>query len=95
MPLSMRAARKGGRILTVGNTAGPKFEIDNRFVFGKHLSILGSTMGTISDFEQVMELVFKGQLSPILDRDFPLEDAAKAQQRLESGKQMGKITLDT
>jgi NADPH:quinone reductase-like Zn-dependent oxidoreductase len=95
MPLSLRAARKGGRILTVGNTSGPKFEIDNRFVFGKHLSILGSTMGTMCDFEQVMELVFNGQLSPVLDRDFPLEDAVRAQQRLESGKQMGKITLET
>ena len=38
-PLSFRAARKGGRILTVGNTGGPKFEIDNRFIFGKHLSL--------------------------------------------------------
>ena len=52
-------------------------------------------MGTMCDFEQVMELVFNGHLSPVLDRDFPLEDAVRAQQRLESGKQMGKITLDT
>ncbi|NIM93115.1 MAG: zinc-binding dehydrogenase [Anaerolineales bacterium] len=94
MPLSMRAARKGGRILTVGNTAGPKFEIDNRYIFGKHLSILGSTMGTTDDFHHVMDLVFKGQLRPVLDQNYSLQDANQAHMRLESGEQMGKITLE-
>jgi NADPH:quinone reductase-like Zn-dependent oxidoreductase len=92
-PLSMRAARKGGRILTVGNSGGPVFEIDNRFVFGKHLSILGSTMGTHRDFATVMKLVFSGRLHAVIDREFPLEQAAEAQKRLESGRQMGKILL--
>lgn len=90
---SFRSARKGGRIVTVGNTGGARFEIDNRFIFGKHLSILGSSMGTISDFSEVMSLVFSGRLAPVLDRNFPLSQAAQAQERLESGRQMGKITL--
>lgn len=93
LPLSMRAARKGGRILTVGNSAGPKFEIDHRFIFGKHLSILGSTMGTHADFSTVMNLVFGGKLQPVIDRDYPLRQAAEAQTHLESGRQMGKILL--
>jgi NADPH:quinone reductase-like Zn-dependent oxidoreductase len=92
-PLSFRAAKKGGRILTVGNTGGPKFEIDNRFIFGKHLSILGSSMGTQRDFARVMDMVFAGKLEPVLDRDYPLAQAAEAQERLASGEQMGKITL--
>jgi NADPH:quinone reductase-like Zn-dependent oxidoreductase len=92
-PLSFRAASKGGRILTVGNSAGAKFEIDNRFIFGKHLSILGSTMSTRQEFATVMELVFSGKLSPVLDQVFPLEEAGRAQERLESGRQIGKITL--
>jgi NADPH:quinone reductase-like Zn-dependent oxidoreductase len=93
MPLSMRAARKGGRILTVGNTGGPKFEIDNRFIFGKHLSIIGSTMGTHRDFSMVMNLIFEGKLEAVVDQQFPLSEAAQAQQRLAEGQQMGKITL--
>jgi NADPH:quinone reductase-like Zn-dependent oxidoreductase len=93
MPLSLRAARKGGRILTVGNTGGPKFEIDNRYVFGKHLSILGSTMGTQDDYATVMELIFEGKLKPVIDRQYPLKEAAAAQERLAAGQQMGKITL--
>ncbi|OGN98125.1 MAG: hypothetical protein A2Z71_07390 [Chloroflexi bacterium RBG_13_50_21] len=92
-PLSFRAASKGGRILTVGNSGGPKFEIDNRFIFGKHLSIIGSSMGTRTDFATVMELVYAGKLKPILDRDYPLVEARYAQERLEMGEQLGKITL--
>ncbi|PWH12969.1 MAG: alcohol dehydrogenase [Anaerolineae bacterium] len=92
-PLSFRAARKGGRILTVGNTGGAKFEIDNRFIFGKHLSLLGSTMGTLRDFEQVMQLVTTNQLPIALDQTFALHEARQAHQRLESGMQLGKITL--
>ncbi len=92
-PLSFRAARKGGRILTVGNTAGPKFEIDNRFIFGKHLSVIGSTMGTLTDFRTVMPLVFAGHLRVPLDKTFPLAEARAAQERLQNGQQMGKITL--
>ena len=60
LPLSLRAARKGGRILTVGNTGGPRFEFDNRYMFTKHLTYIGSTMGTRADFAQVMALIFAG-----------------------------------
>jgi NADPH:quinone reductase-like Zn-dependent oxidoreductase len=92
-PYSFRSAAKGGRILTVGNSGGPKFEIDNRFIFGKHLSIIGSSMGTRADFATVMDLVFAGKLKVILDYNYPLAEAQAAQERLEKGKQLGKITL--
>lgn len=90
---SFRAARRGGRILTVGNSGGPKFEFDNRYMFAKHLSLIGSTMGTRNDFTTVMDLVFAGRLRPVLDRMYPLEEARAAQERLEKGEQLGKITL--
>jgi len=93
-PLSFRAAAKGGRILTVGNTGGPKFEIDNRFIFGKQLSLIGSTMGTLQDFTKVMSLVAAGKLPVALDQTFPLQEARAAHLRLESGQQLGKITLE-
>jgi NADPH:quinone reductase-like Zn-dependent oxidoreductase len=92
-PDSFRAAARGGRILTVGNTGGAKIEIDNRFVFGKHLSLIGSTMGTLVDFQTVMNLVFSGRLKPVLDRTYPLNEARLAQERQERGEQLGKITL--
>ena len=91
---SFRAARKGGRILTVGNTGGPKFEIDNRYIFSKHLSIIGSTMSNRRDFIRVMGLVFAGKLQPVVDRTFPLSETRAAEEYLERGEQKGKITLE-
>ncbi len=93
-PLSFRAAAKGGRILTVGNTGAPKIEIDNRYIFSKHLSLIGSTMAPRHDFETVMNLVFTDKLSPVIDRAYPLSEARQAQERLERGDQMGKIVLE-
>lgn len=93
MSLSQRAARKGGRILTVGNTGGAKFEFDNRYMFGKHLSLIGSTMGNRSDFSTVMGLIFEDKLRPVIDAAFPLEDARAAHERLQRGEQFGKIVL--
>lgn len=92
-PLSFRSVAKGGRILTVGNTGGAQFEIDNRFIFARHLSILGSTMGTQADYAAVMELVFAGKLKPVIDRTFGLPDAQVAQEYLETNAQLGKIML--
>ncbi len=93
-PLSFRALRKGGRLLTVGNTAAPQFEIDNRYIFAKHISIIGSTMGTLKDFDEVMSLVVAGKLQPVLDKAFDLKDARLAHERLERDDQLGKITLN-
>lgn len=95
MMSSFRAVRRGGRILTVGNTSGPTFEIDNRYIFGKHISVLGSTMGTLDDFSTVMRLVFEGKIQmPIAER-FPLSSIREAHEKLESGDYFGKIVLTT
>ncbi len=93
-PLSLRALKKGGRLLTVGNSGAPRFEIDNRFIFAKHLSIIGSTMSTRADFSEVMDLVVAGKLQAVIDSTFPLKEAAAAQERLWNGENFGKITLD-
>jgi NADPH:quinone reductase-like Zn-dependent oxidoreductase len=92
-PQSFRALGKGGRLLTVGNTGGPKFEIDNRFIFGKHLTIIGSTMGTLADFSDVMDLITTHQLIPAISKTFPLADVRAAHNHLESGQNLGKVIL--
>jgi NADPH:quinone reductase-like Zn-dependent oxidoreductase len=92
-PQSFRALKKGGRLLTVGNTGAPKFEIDNRYIFAKHISIIGSTMGRLKDFHEVMSLVTSRKLQPVLDKSFALKDARLAHERLENNEQLGKITL--
>lgn len=92
--LSLRALKKGGRLLTVGNTSGPKFEFDNRLMFGKHLRIIGSTMGPQSDYERVMGLIFQGKLHPIIDAAYPLAEAPAALHRLRHGDVAGKLILE-
>lgn len=91
---SLRALSRGGRLLTVGNTSGPRFEIDNRLIFGKHLRIIGSTMGSQHDFATVMGLVFNGRLRPIIDSRYPLAEGVAALQQLADGDVAGKIVLD-
>jgi NADPH:quinone reductase-like Zn-dependent oxidoreductase len=91
---SLRALKKGGRLLTVGNSGGPKFEIDNRYMFARHLSIIGSTMSNLADFATVMDLVVAGKLRPALDKSFALHDAAAAQEYLWHAKNFGKVTLE-
>ena len=91
---SLRTLRKGGRLLTVGSSGGAEVLIDNRYVFYRHISIIGSTMSTLREFATVMDLVTAGELAPVMDTTFELQDAAGAQRRLQSGEQYGKITLD-
>jgi NADPH:quinone reductase-like Zn-dependent oxidoreductase len=62
-------------------------------IFWKQLSILGSTMGTREDFAAVLDLVATGRVKPIVDRTFPLAEAAAAHEYLESGRQVGKVVL--
>lgn len=90
---SMRSLKKGGRLLTVGNSSGPKFEFDNRLMFGKHLSIIGSSMGTTAEYEKVMGLIFDGHLRPIIDTIYPFEEGLTALRRLQDGDLIGKLVL--
>ncbi len=91
--MSIRALVRGGRMLVVGNTSGPKFEMDSRYMFAKHISILGSTMGSQQDFRDVMNLVFQHKLKAIVDRVLPLGEAREAQRILQEGDAFGKIVL--
>jgi NADPH:quinone reductase-like Zn-dependent oxidoreductase len=90
---SLRALKKGGRLLTVGNTSGPTFEIDNRLLFSKHLSIIGSTMGPMADYKTVMDLVFNGRLLPVIDSIRPLAEGKSALHQLAAGNVVGKLVL--
>ncbi|OQY84380.1 MAG: hypothetical protein B6D42_05420 [Anaerolineae bacterium UTCFX5] len=90
---SIRSARIGGRILVVGNTSGPKFELDLRYIFSKHLSIIGSTMGPHQDYVRVMNLVFSGALKPVIGAVLPLEQAREGHRILQEGDIFGKVVI--
>ena len=90
---SLQVARKEGRVVVCGATSGPNPPANLHRVFWKQLSILGSTMGTRSDFAAVYDLVASGRARPVVDRVYPLEEAAAAHEHLERGDQVGKIVL--
>ncbi len=90
---SMQAVARGGRIVIVGNTSGPQAAIDIRFIFGKQISLIGSTMGSHQDFHDVMGLLWSGKLKPVIHCVMPLSEGRQAYQMMEAGQQFGKIVL--
>lgn len=91
---SIRAVRRGGRILIVGNTSGPHAQVDLRYIFSKHISLIGSTMAPHADFVKAMHLVFNNQLKPVIGASYPLREAQRAHEALEQGEVFGKIVLE-
>ncbi len=84
---------RGGRMVTCGATSGPKAEVEIRFLYSKQLSILGSYMGSVAELKAVLRLAEEGKVRPVVDRVFPLVEAAAAQKRMESRENFGKIVL--
>ena len=90
---TLDAARAEGRIVVCGATTGPNPPAALHRVWWKQLSILGSTMGTPDDFKGAYDLIAAGKARPIVDEVFPLADARAAHERMEAGRQLGKIVL--
>jgi NADPH:quinone reductase-like Zn-dependent oxidoreductase len=84
---------RGGRMVTCGATSGPEAKIDIRYLFSKQLTILGSYMGSLAELHKVVDLAERGIIHPVLDRTFPLKEAAQAQRHMQSRGNFGKITL--
>lgn len=90
---SLKSLVKGGRLVTYGRTTGRMAETDIWLVFWHQLHIIGSTMASRKEFAQVMHLLFQGRLTPVIDAVFPLEQTRAAYERLEAGKQFGKVVV--
>jgi NADPH:quinone reductase-like Zn-dependent oxidoreductase len=90
---SLAAAAQEGRIVVCGATSGHSPPARLYRLWWKQLVIYGSTMGLPSDFEGAYDLVRTGRARVHVDSVFPLAEAAKAHERLESGAQLGKVVL--
>lgn len=93
-PVNFAALRKGGRAVHCGVTSGPKTEVLINALYWNQFTIMGSTMGTHEDFRLLLEAVQNAQLRPVVDSVMQLEEAAEAMERMEKGKQFGKIVLN-
>ncbi len=90
---SLRALRKGGRLVVFGGTGGPETTLDVRAVYLNWLSILGTTMGSARDFAGLLRMVEEGTWRPVIDSVRPLAEAADAHERMRSGEHFGKLVL--
>ncbi|MBI3096925.1 MAG: zinc-binding dehydrogenase [Planctomycetes bacterium] len=84
---------KGGRLVTCGATGGTLAELDLRYLYARQLSIIGSYMGSRWELHEVLRLAERGALKPVVDRVFPLAEAARAQERMLARENFGKIVL--
>jgi NADPH:quinone reductase-like Zn-dependent oxidoreductase len=90
---SLRSARKGGRVLTCGATAGFDPKTDLRHVFYRQVQVIGSTMGSHRDFLDAMRCVFRGEIRPVIDRVLPLSEAQRGHEAIERREVFGKVVL--
>jgi len=93
-PGSILSLKKGGRLVTCGATSGFNASTDLRHVFYRHLTILGSMMGSKADLLAAMKFIESGQIGAVVDRVLPLEEARKAHELMEDRAQFGKVVLE-
>jgi zinc-binding alcohol dehydrogenase/oxidoreductase len=87
-------AAPGGRIVTFGATAGPQVTVVMPRIFLKHLTVLGTAMGTPEEFGAMLDLFQERGLRPTINETFSLQETAAAMDYMEQGTGIGKIVLD-
>ena len=90
---SVRSLAPGGRMVVCGGTSGSSAEINIPRLFFKQYEIIGSSMGSYEEFDQLLSIVNSG-LPIAVDNVYPLHEYETALSRLERGEQLGKIVLD-
>jgi NADPH2:quinone reductase len=90
---SLSAAARGGTVVTCGATSGISPETNIPKVFWKQLDILGSTMGTPGEMDDVMAKVFDGTFEPRVREVLPMSEAARAHEMLENREGFGSVVL--
>lgn len=91
---SLRSLRRGGRLVSCGATTGPKVGIDLRRLFWYQWSLMGSTMGNLAEYAEIVRVLGTGELRPIVDRVYPFSEAREALERLDRAEQLGKIAIE-
>ncbi|MCE9580937.1 MAG: zinc-binding dehydrogenase [Planctomycetes bacterium] len=84
---------RGGRVVVCGATAGKQFTLPLRSLYVPEVSILGAYMGSRWELVEALRLIAQGKARPVIDRTFPLAQAADAQRRMEARQNIGKVVL--
>lgn len=92
-PSALKSLVRGGRLVTCGATTGDQPGADLRRIFIRQLQIMGSTLGTLGEFSDLLGFVGRTGMRPVIDSEYPLDEVHAALTRLESGAQFGKVAL--
>ncbi|PSQ19536.1 alcohol dehydrogenase [Halobacteriales archaeon QS_8_69_26] len=90
---SLRSLAKGGRLVTCGATTGPTGETDIRRLFWNQLEVIGSTMATPGEVDDVLELVWEGAFEPAIRETLPMSETARAHELIENREGFGKVVV--
>jgi zinc-binding alcohol dehydrogenase/oxidoreductase len=90
---SLETLRPGGCLVSLGATTAEQATVDVRGLYLQQKRILGTKMGSPQDFAALLGLIDEGAMRPVLDSVRPLDDAAAAHARMESGEHFGKLVL--
>ena len=92
-PGSIASLKTNGRLVTCGATSGYAAQTDLRQVFYKHLTILGSFMGSKAELLAAMQFIENGKIRAVVDQTLPLGEARRAHELMEDRAQFGKLVL--
>jgi len=92
-PGSIQSLKKSGRLVTCGATSGFDAHTDIRQIFYRHLTFLGSFMGSKAELLDAMKFIESGAIRAVVDRVLPLEEARRAHELMEDRAQFGKLVL--
>jgi len=91
---SVKCLTPNGRMLVCGGHAREVVALDIIPFFRSEVKIVGSKAYTQQEILNVLDLVAKGRLEPIIHQVLPLEEAALAHQILEESRHFGKVILE-
>jgi putative PIG3 family NAD(P)H quinone oxidoreductase len=102
-PANLQAVALRGRLISVGTTAGAKSEIDLGLLMRKRATIIGTVLRPRSIEEKaeairrfaadVLPLVSRGLVRPVVESVYRVEEVRAAHKHLESNRTLGKIVL--
>ncbi|MGG0838793.1 zinc-binding dehydrogenase [Bacillus paralicheniformis] len=85
--------KPNGRIINFGASSGDSIQLPLRSLFFPQISIIGTSMGSLEEFRQMIDFIERHSLKPVLDQVFPLSEAVAAFKRMKDGEQFGNIAL--
>ncbi|MFC6824469.1 zinc-binding dehydrogenase [Halopelagius fulvigenes] len=90
---SLKSLRKGGRLVTCGATTGGNPGAGLNRIFWNQLQVIGSTMATPGQADDVLELVWDGTFEPRIREVLPMSETARAHEMIENREGFGKVVV--